>query len=201
MAVVLGLVSANWFMVARKYTQDVFQERNLVYFGALYGSHPILHALTCAGLHPPPSATRYLGGRCPTRLLRFGPRRHFLHALALAHFFLRPFVCRTVLLLAVATMMYGLHWGAIEPTAAEQALQSCTAGTTTSCYNSDVANPQTRVSGCIKFGSALTGGTVPGGRPPPTVLGQNCMVWSNLTLTFAQVSLAQSPSLQLYIFF
>eukprot|EP00037_Helgoeca_nana_P026789 m.303995 g.303995 ORF g.303995 m.303995 type:complete len:297 (+) comp27311_c2_seq11:116-1006(+) len=128
MAVVLGLVSANWFMVARKYTQDVFQERNLVYFGAL-----------------------------------------------------------TVFLLAVATMMYGLHWGAIEPTAAEQALQSCTAGTATSCYNSDVANPQTGVSGCIKFGSALTGGTVPGGRPPPTVLGQNCMVWNNLTLTFAQL--------------
>lgn len=36
MAVVLCMVSVFWGMVTRKYLQDVFQERNIVYFGGLY---------------------------------------------------------------------------------------------------------------------------------------------------------------------
>eukprot|EP00038_Savillea_parva_P007699 m.171951 g.171951 ORF g.171951 m.171951 type:complete len:282 (-) comp13450_c0_seq1:1689-2534(-) len=35
MAGVLVMVTANWMLITRKYLQDVFQERNIVYFGGL----------------------------------------------------------------------------------------------------------------------------------------------------------------------
>lgn len=85
-------------------------------------------------------------------------------------------------MVATATMLYALHWGPVALTPAEQALQSCTTGSS-SCYNSQVQNSFGQ-GGCIEFPSSLNGGEP--GRGSRN--GQNCMAWQNTSLSFLAVS-------------
>lgn len=85
-------------------------------------------------------------------------------------------------MVATATMLYALHWGPVALTPAEQALQSCTTGSS-SCYNSQVQNSFGQ-GGCIEFPSSLNGGEP--GRGSGN--GQNCMAWQNTSLSFLAVS-------------